>query len=77
MKSDALVFLLAIGLTSCSEPEISNLEFNKGRHRAEVEGCHCNTGLATRNEKEIARHGKGWPEGYVEACIRFKKERRC
>lgn len=77
MKIDALVFLVAIGLTSCSEPEVSNLEYDKGRQRAEVEGCHCNTALPASDDVEIARQGKGWAEGYVEACIRFRQERRC
>ncbi|MCI0734534.1 MAG: hypothetical protein L0Y38_12075 [Methylococcaceae bacterium] len=82
MKPDALVFVAALVLTSCSEPEESKIEYNKieynkGRQRAEVEGCHCNTALSKTVEAETNPQGKGWADGYVEACIRFRQERRC
>ncbi|MGH8548620.1 MAG: hypothetical protein ACRERU_08485 [Methylococcales bacterium] len=77
MKIDALVVLVAIGLTSCSEPEVSNVEYNRGWQRAEVEGCHCNPALPASDAAEIDRQSKGWAEGYVEACIRFRQERSC
>lgn len=77
MKIIALVFLTAIGLISCSEPEISGLEYNKGRVRAEMEGCHCNSALPASSDSAPAPQGKDWAEGYVEACIRFRQERDC
>jgi hypothetical protein len=77
MKTDALVLLVAIGLTSCSEPEVSNVEYNKGRQRAEMEGCHCNFALPRSDDEKIARQGKGWADGYVEACIGFRQEQDC
>jgi hypothetical protein len=77
MKINALVLLVAIGLPSCSKPEVSNVEYYKGRKRAEIEGCHCNFALPASDKAEIARRGKGWADGYIEACVRFRQERGC
>ncbi|MGR9108589.1 MAG: hypothetical protein ACU843_16850 [Gammaproteobacteria bacterium] len=78
MKKAALFFPVVIASASCSEPPVSNVEYNKGRERAEMEGCHCNAYLPrTLNKKEEVGQRKGWTDGYVEACIRFREEQGC
>lgn len=77
MKIALLIVLVGIGLGSCSEPEKSNVEYNKGRQRAEMEGCHCNTALPRKDGAEDTGSGRSWTDGYVEACILFRRERGC
>ena len=77
MKIVASCLFVLVELIACSEPEVSNVEYNRGRQRAEIEGCHCNNALPRTRNPENAGPLKGWTDGYIEACTRFRRERNC
>ena len=71
----ALFFLVV--LTSCSESERPEIEYIQGQQRAQMEGCHCNP-IRTRLENaDSDEQQKSWTGGYIEGCIRFRREGRC
>ena len=70
------LFFLA-GLTSCSESERPEIEYIEGQQRAQMEGCHCNPTRARFENADSEEQQKSWTGGYIEGCIRFRRERRC
>ena len=69
------LFFLA-GLTSCSESKRPEIEYIQGQQRAQMEGCHCNPTRA-RPENLDSDEQQSWTDGYIEGCIRFRREGRC
>ena len=69
------LFFLA-GLTSCSESKRPEIEYIQGQQRAQMEGCHCNP-IRARLENLDSDEQQSWIDGYIEGCIRFRREGRC
>ena len=77
MKIQAFILVIVAGLVSCSEPNISYTQYNQGRVRAEMEGCHCNAALSRGDDSDKDQPGLSWADGYVDACIAFRKDLNC
>lgn len=79
MKIRILLVVMLFGLSCCSEPEeVSNEEYNQGRQRAEMEGCHCNADLPRPSTApDDPKIGLSWADGYINACVRYKNDSGC
>jgi len=77
MRIQVFFLVIAASLLSCTESNVSYTQYNQGRVRAEMEGCHCNSALSRGDGSDKDQPDRSWANGYIDACIAFRKDLKC